>query len=89
MLQDKLGEFENVLNRDADGDGRNDELISRGYSLIHSSLSGEIMLSGIKTTVAAAVRNLTNEKYFSHLSNYKGIACNPGFDFSIKLAFQF
>jgi iron complex outermembrane receptor protein len=88
MLQDKLGEFENVLNRDADGDGRNDELISKGYGLIHSSLRGEKNLFGIKTTVAAAVRNLTNETYFSHLSNYKGIAYNPGFDFSLKLIFQ-
>lgn len=88
MLQDKLSEFENVLNRDADGDGRNDELISEDYSLIHTSLSGEMRLSGIKTTVSANVRNLTNEKYYSHLSNYKGIAYNPGFDFSLKLKFQ-
>ncbi len=89
MRQDKLGEFENVLNRDADGDGRNDELISEAYSLIHTSLSGDVRLSGIKTTVSANVRNLTNEKYYSHLSNYKGIAYNPGFDFSLKLVFQF
>jgi len=89
MLQDKLGEFENVLNRDADEDGQNDELISKGYTLIHSSLSGEIRLSSINTKVVATARNLTNEKYFSHLSNYKGIANNPGFDFSLMLAFQF
>jgi len=89
LLQDKLSEFENVLNRDADGDGRNDELISEGYTLLHTTLSGDLRLSGIKTTVSAAVRNLTNEKYFSHLSNYKGIAYNPGFDFSLKLMFQF
>ncbi len=88
MLQDKLGEFENVLNRDADGDGRKDELISESYTLFHTTLSGEVSLSGIKTTLSAAIRNLTNEKYYSHLSNYKGIAYNPGFDFSLKLIFR-
>ncbi len=89
MIQDKLGEFENVLNRDADGDGFNDELISKGYSLLHTSLSGDLRFSAIKTTVLASVRNLTNEKYYSHLSNYKSIAYNPGFDFSLKLVFSF
>lgn len=88
MTQDKLGEFENVLNRDGDGDGRNDELISGGYSLIHTTLSGDLRVAGIKTTIAAIVRNLTNERYYSHLSNYKGIAFNPGFDFSLKMIFQ-
>jgi iron complex outermembrane receptor protein len=88
FLQDQLGEFENVLNRDADGNGRNDELISEGYSLLHATASGETSLFGMKTGVTAAVRNLLNEKYFSHLSNYKGIARNPGFDFSLMLKFQ-
>jgi len=87
--QDKLGEFENVLNRDADRDGKNDELVSEGYSLLHTTLSGDVDLAGIKTKVSTSIRNLTNEKYFSHLSNYKGIANNPGFDFSLKLMFQF
>lgn len=86
--QDKLGEFENVMNRDADGDGRNDELISEKYSLLHTSLSAEAKLFGLHTNLSALIRNLTNEKYYSHLSNYKGIAYNPGFDFSLLLKIQ-
>ena len=84
FAQKRLAEFENVLRKDSQGN--NVVFPSQGYVLFNAGASTEINFLSKEITVSLEAKNLFNTKFTSHLSNYKGIARNPGFDFSVKIS---
>ncbi|MBD3418547.1 MAG: TonB-dependent receptor [Chitinivibrionales bacterium] len=83
FAQTRLAEFENVLRKDSQGN--NVLFLSEGYVLLNAGLHLNFQLFSKASTVSIEGRNLLNTEYTSHLSNYKGIARNPGFDVSFKI----
>jgi iron complex outermembrane recepter protein len=84
FAQTRLAEFENVLRKDSQGN--NVLFPSEGYVLLNAGLHLNFQLFSKTSTVSIEGRNLLNTEYTSHLSNYKGIARNPGFDLSLKIS---
>ena len=80
----RLAEFENVLRKDSDGN--NVLFPSTGYVLFNAGINVDVKLFSRVMPVSLKARNLLNTEYTSHLSSYKGIAKNPGFDFSVKVS---
>ncbi len=87
FAQKRLAEFENVLRKDSDG---NDVVFeSEGYFLVDIRTDTYFELFSRQAMLSLMVHNLFNTEYTSHLSNYKGIAKNQGFDFSVKMSVEF
>ncbi|MBD3243393.1 MAG: TonB-dependent receptor [Chitinivibrionales bacterium] len=84
FAQRRLAEFENVIRKDSDG--ANVEFESEGYVLVGVGVRTTIAAFGKEALLSARIDNLFNEEYTSHLSNYKGLAENPGFDLSVKVS---
>lgn len=87
--QNRLAEFENVLNRDADMDGHQDVFESAGYTLLSAAFSGKIPLARQIVDLQVRANNLLNTAYTSHLSNYKGLILNPGLDVVVGITIKF
>ncbi|MCF7802244.1 MAG: TonB-dependent receptor [Candidatus Marinimicrobia bacterium] len=87
--QNRLAEFENVLNRDADMDGHQDVFESAGYTLLSASFSGKIPVARQIVELQVRANNLLNATYTSHLSNYKGLILNPGLDVVVGITMKF
>jgi iron complex outermembrane recepter protein len=81
FAQKRLAEFENVLRKDSDGN--NVLFPAKGYVLFNAGINVDVKLFSKVLLVSLKAKNLLNTEYTSHLSNYKGIAKNPGFDFSV------
>lgn len=86
FAQRRLAEFENVLRKDSRGN--NVLFPSEGYVLFNASLYADFQLFSRVSTLSIEGKNLSNTEYTSHLSNYKGIAENPGFDVSLKISIE-
>lgn len=84
FAQKHLAEFENVLRKDSQGN--NIVFPSQGYILFNAGGSIDFEMFTKSATISLEAKNLLNAEYTSHLSNYKGIAKNPGFDFSVKVS---
>lgn len=84
FAQKRLAEFENVLRKDSNGN--NVLFPSEGYVLYNAGLFADFQLFSRVATVSIEGENLSNTEYTSHLSSYKGIAKNPGFDLSLKIS---
>jgi outer membrane receptor protein involved in Fe transport len=84
FAQTRLAEFENVLRKDSQGN--NVLFPSEGYVLLNAGVHVDFYLFSRVSTVSIKGKNLLNTEYTSHLSNYKGLAPNPGFDVSLKIS---
>jgi len=84
FAQTRLAEFENVLRKDSQG--INVLFSSEGYVLLNAGVNVDFYLFSRVSTLSIEVKNLLNTEYTSHLTNYKGIARNPGFDLSLKIS---
>ncbi|MBD3315906.1 MAG: TonB-dependent receptor [Chitinivibrionales bacterium] len=82
LAQNRLAEFENVLRKDSHDN--NVLFPPESYVLFNAGAQVELILFSNVSTISIEGKNLLNTEYTSHLSNYKGIAKNPGFDVSIK-----
>jgi len=89
FAQNRLAEFENILPNDADLDGSYDALPPSAYSLLNAWLTLHFSLQNHPQTLSLNLKNLTNTKYYSHLSQYKGLAYDPGFSASLIWSAQF
>ncbi len=78
--QDRLAEYENIMDIN-----HGIEFSSEDYTLVNLSMNSDLSLLNRKLGIHISILNLTNQEYTSHLSNYKGIALNPGIDFSLNL----
>jgi len=86
FAQTRLAEFENVLRKDSQGN--NVLFPSEGYVLLNAGVHVDFYLFSRVSTVSIKGKNLLNTEYTSHLSNYKGLAPNPGFDVSLKISIE-
>lgn len=85
--QKNLAEFENILD---DGYGNHYFLDPTSHQIVNISASTNLDIDGRTVVLAVGINNLFNEQYYDHLSRYKGIAYNQGFDLhgSIQVVFD-
>lgn len=66
------------------------ELKTPGYAILNFNFSSDIYLGNQKLSLIFRVRNLTDAKYFNHVSFYRRMRIpEPGRDFQINLQYKF
>jgi len=86
FAQTHLAEFENVIS---DGYGGVKLLEPAGYFLLNAHLGFETHLLGSDWSVGLGAQNVLNTPYYSHLSKYKGLAYDPGFNLVGDVSLRF
>lgn len=81
--QKRLAEFENMLDN---GYGVAVFVKPKSYQRFNTRLKTDLLLGQQTYTCVMGIDNFLNEKYYDHLSRYKGIAYNPGFDFYVSIS---
>jgi iron complex outermembrane recepter protein len=86
--QKRLAEFENILSNDSNLDGTNDQVQPNSYTLLNLFL-GIPFKFFYQQEFSIEGRNLLNAQYYSHLSQYKGLAYDPGLNIIITWKLNF
>ncbi len=86
FAQNALAEFENLID---DGYGNPMSIKPQAYQLLGLAIHGSHPLGDRTIDLSLGIDNLLNEQYYSHLSRYKGIAFDPGFNLHGDMRFTF
>jgi len=86
FAQNKLAEMENLID---DYAGGFDFIEPQSYSLLNLAAHGKVYLGDTLVDISLGVDNLLNTQYYSHLSRYKGLVYDQGFNFFGEIRIEF
>ncbi|MBC8190769.1 MAG: TonB-dependent receptor [FCB group bacterium] len=86
FAQENLAEMENLID---DGYGGATFLEPEAYPLLDVALHAGLNLWGISTDMTLGVDNVLNTQYYSHLSRYKGLVYDQGFNLYGEVRLKF
>lgn len=77
FAQNNLAEMENIIDDYAGGFAF---IEPEAYSLLNIAAHGRLLLLGNSVDLTLGIDNVLNAKYYSHLSRYKGMVYDQGFN---------
>lgn len=86
FAQNNLAEMENLID---DFAGGTDFIEPKGYSLLNIAVHGKLNLKGTSVDMSLGIDNALNTQYYSHLSRYKGMVYDQGFNLFGELRLKF
>lgn len=86
FAQENLAEMENLID---DGYGDSFFLEPKAYTLLDVAMHGGIQVWKSDLDLSLGVNNLLNSQYYSHLSRYKGLVYDQGFNVYGELRLKF
>jgi len=86
FAQENLAEMENLID---DGYGNATFLEPQAYSLLDVAVHGAMDLGITSLDMSLGVNNLLNARYYGHLSRYKGLVYDQGFNAYGELRLKF
>lgn len=77
FAQDNLAEMENIINDSFSGTRF---IIPQAYTLLNVAGHGTLDYRGTSVDISLGINNALNTQYYSHLSRYKGLVYDQGFN---------